>query len=325
MSLVLSATVILSCPSAEAAPQNKIDVTQEKHNGWEVTAMGNVAIQSPAGKMTILSEPFKTANTDWKPTGSIQCEWSPDGMVAVFAHHPRMTEIYVFNTKTQRRLKETFPKKKMPAWYDNVAVVHDSPDGNWNDGSLGISSKVILRNKEQHSMKQTLEIDRETFSLKSTPVTPEKVHSSEANPQMADQAATKNDPVGEWTTKEHSPEFSLCLWESGEARGEFGSKGFAIYLEGVWHVIKDGRWEGYVIFSGKVDHWGIDENDVTPKAENFEFLLGVEGKKLSYVKGGVLTDKNGGKFYPSGVEANHDPILYKQNSPRPIRQEPGNG
>lgn len=166
MALVLSASAILSHPSAEAAPVSKIDVIQEKSNGWEVTAVGEVTIQSPAGKKTVLSEPFKTATTDWTPTGPIRCEWSADGMVAVFAHHPRVTEIYVFNTKTGKRLKRIFPKKKMPAWYDNVAIVHDSPDGIWKGGSLGISSKVTLRNGEKHAMKQTLVIQGETFALK---------------------------------------------------------------------------------------------------------------------------------------------------------------
>ena len=166
MTLVLSASALLSHPSAGAAPGSKIEVIQEKHNGWEVTTPGNVTIQSPAGKKTVLSEPFMTATTEWTPRGPIHCEWSPDGMVAVFADHPRVTEMYVFNTKTGKRLKETFPKKKMPAWYDNVAVVHDSPDGKWNGGRLALLSKVTLRNKEQHVMKQTLVIHGETFSLK---------------------------------------------------------------------------------------------------------------------------------------------------------------
>lgn len=322
---VLSAITILSHPFAEATPLNKIEVTQEKHNGWKVTAVGEVTIQNPAGKKTVLSEPFKTATTHWTPTAPIHCEWSADGMVAVFAHHPRVTDIYVFNTKTHKRLKETFPKKKMPAWYDNVAVVHDSPDGKWNGASLGISSKVTLRNKEQHLMKQTLEINGETFSLRLTPVTPEKISPAEAKSQTPDVALAEIDPVGEWTTRGRDPEFSLCLWESGEARGEFDSKGLAIHLEGNWHVIKDGKWKGYVIFSCKVDHWAVEQKDVTPKAENSEFLLSLEGNRLIYIKGGVLTDKNGGKFYPSGVKANDDPILHKQNSRRPIRQEPGNG
>ena len=141
---------------------------------------------------------------------------------------------------------------------------------------------------------------------------------------VPDPASPKVDPVGEWTTKEHNPQFSLCLWESGDARGEFESKGLAIHLEGNWYVIKDGKWKGYVIFSSKVDYWAVDQKDVTPKAENSEFLLSLEGNKLIYIKGGMLTDKNGGKFYPSGLQANDDPILIKQNSPRPVRREPGN-
>lgn len=156
------AMAIITPSSAKA----EMTVTQEKHNGWEVTAVREVAIRSPEGKMTVLSEPFKTKDTDWTPSGPIQCEWSPDGMVAVFTQQPRVTEIYVFNTKTGKCLKETFQKKKMPAWYDNVAIVHDSPDGKWNGGRLGISSKVTLRNTEKHVMKQVLVISGETFSLK---------------------------------------------------------------------------------------------------------------------------------------------------------------
>ena len=174
--VVISAITILSRPLAEATPLIKIEVAQENYNGWEVNATGQVVIKSPAGKKTVLSEPFKTKDTDWTPSGPIQCEWSPDGMVAVFTQHPRVTKIYVFNTKTGKCLKETFPKKKMPAWYDNVAIVHDSPDGKWNGGRLGISSKVTLRNTEKHVMKQMLEIDGETFTLKIAPVTPEKIH-----------------------------------------------------------------------------------------------------------------------------------------------------
>ena len=314
------AMAVITQPSAKA----EITITQERHDGWEVTAVEEVTIQSPEGNKTVLSEPFKTANTEWIPTDPIHCEWSSNGMVAIFADHPRVTEIYVFNTKTQKRLKETFGKKKMPAWYDNVALVHDTPDGKWNGSHLGISSKATLRNKEQHVLKQTLEIDGETFSLKIASADPGKIHPPEAKSPASDEAAVKIDPVGEWTTKEHNPQFSLCLWESGDARGEFESKGLAIHLEGNWHLIKDGKWKGYVIFSSKVDYWAVDQKDVTPKAENSEFLLSLEGNKLIYIKGGMLTDKNGGKFYPSGVQANDDPILIKQNSPRPVRREPGN-
>lgn len=141
---------------------------------------------------------------------------------------------------------------------------------------------------------------------------------------VPDTASSNVDPVGQWTTKARSPEFSLCLWESGDARGEFDGKDLAIYLDGKWHVIKEGKWKGYVIFSGRVEYWGIGRKAVTPKDEKFEFLLSLADNELNYIKGGLLTDKNGGKFYPSGIQANDDPILHKQNSSRPIRREPGN-
>lgn len=38
-------------------------------------------------------------------------------------------------------------------------------------------------------------------------------------------ASPKVDPVGEWTTRGVAKKLSLCLWESGEARGEFEENG----------------------------------------------------------------------------------------------------
>ena len=172
MALVITAGATLNHSYADTAPLTSIKVTQGNDNGWEVTAVGEVTIQSPAGKKTVLSQPFKTKNTDWTPSGPIRCEWSANGIVAIFSDHPRVTDIYVFDTKSQKRLKETFGKKKMPTWYDNVATVHDFAEGRWNGNRLGISSKVILRNQEQHAKKQTLEISGQTFTLKTSSSNP---------------------------------------------------------------------------------------------------------------------------------------------------------
>ena len=136
--------------------------------------------------------------------------------------------------------------------------------------------------------------------------------------------SVKLDPVGEWTTKGRSPKFYLCFWESGEAGGEFEDDGNSIYLDGRWQRVEEGRWMGYVTFSGRVDHWGVDSDNMTPKDEKFEFMFELTKSSLTYVRGGILKNRNGGEFHPSGVDGNEDPVLYRQNSQRPVRREAGN-
>ena len=131
------------------------------------------------------------------------------------------------------------------------------------------------------------------------------------------------DPVEKWITpKGHTPEFSLCLWKSGDARGEFKSKDLSIRLDGSWKLIPDGRWKGYVIFSGRVESWSVGGNDVIPKAEKFDFLLDPEPDRLIHVKSSFLTDKNGTKWFPSGETSTNDPNLVRQNNNRPDSRTP---
>ncbi len=148
--------------------------------------------------------------------------------------------------------------------------------------------------------------------------------SNRSNQTEAAPAMAKVDTVGEWTTGEGANKFSLCFWESGEARGEFEEKGVSIYLIGRWEVVKEPRWAGHVTFSGTVEYWIRNKENVTPKEEKFTFMFDPADAKLTYVRGGALTDKKGVKFHPSGVQANEDPVLHRQNNNRPIRMEPGN-
>ena len=169
-------------------------------------------------------------------------------------------------------------------------------------------SRVMNRTDHNQAAPKTSENRRKATKLQPT----------------ADESDAK-DPVGEWVTPEgHSPKFSLCLWKSGDARGEFESKDLSIYLDGSWKLIPDGRWKGYVTFSGMVEYWAVGGNDVTPKAEKFEFLLGPEPDRLIHVKSSFLTNKNGNKWFPSGERSDNDPNLIRQNNNRPDFREPGN-
>jgi len=135
---------------------------------------------------------------------------------------------------------------------------------------------------------------------------------------------TEADPVGEWTTKDREPGFSVCFWESGEARGEFDSTDQTIILEGRWRIIEEGQWQGHVEFEGFIDYWGIQQESVTPRSQRFTYTFGFQPQKLTLVRYGDIIATNGVRFSPSGRDGDDLPILARQNDRRPIRQTEGN-
>lgn len=286
----------------------------------KATELWKIEITKELPSYDFTSNSFPTGLTE---TTFIPFSASSQNYAAIFTNHELFRKVPV-EIEAAKKLSANLRKSRLSTLIVE-GVVKESLEKNMNYSKRKTISFEIS--------KVSIKMEDGTF-IGEFPLTEQKIN-QESSAKIPDtdgksKAVASNpgspmiDPVGEWTTKGRSPGFSLCLWESGAARGEVGDKGLAINLEGNWLVIKDGRWKGYVMFSGKVDYWAINQQNLTPKDEKFEFLLGLDGDRLTYVKGGVLTDKNGGKFYPSGEQANNDPVLTRQNSQRPIHRESGN-
>lgn len=148
----------------------QVVVNNASNGEFRVVARDNHLFLEGGGDTPLeLSEPFSTPDTDWKPTGAVLCSWSPDGTyLAVFAPHPRATDITVVDLRKMVVLNETFSSfTNYPEWYNDVFSTQDSP-GVWARGKLEVTSNVTLRDGQKRTMPLHLVINGSDFSLVTT-------------------------------------------------------------------------------------------------------------------------------------------------------------
>ena len=121
------------------------------------------------GRELAISEAFSTATTDWRPTGDINCSWSPDGkFLAVFIPHPRVTVIAVVDLVRQEVLNEFFsPDRQYPSWYGHVFSTKDTAL-EWQGDKLSIQTDVVTGSGEKKRMNRVLSITGSTFQVLTT-------------------------------------------------------------------------------------------------------------------------------------------------------------
>lgn len=188
----MKTTLLLLALCAGLHAQTKdpiVDVESGTHENWKITGDGVIAIESPDGERMAISERFITPNSDWTPS-KISCVWG-DRYVAVFAQHPRLTEILVFDTKTQKKLTQTF-SSKMPAWYEECRVIKDRPVEGWQKNTLLIETIGFPAQGPPQRMKQILKVENGSFST--SPAAPAQKGVS-APAQMPGDAPQKPKPL----------------------------------------------------------------------------------------------------------------------------------
>ena len=145
----------------------EVVVSDPSHNGLRVVARDNYLFLEGGNNSPLkLSEAFSTPDTDWRPTGAVLCSWSPNGKyLAVFAPHPRATDVTFVDLRKMVVLPEVFPSNpNYPEWYNNVFSTQDSP-GDWDGDKLKVTSNVTLRNGEKRTMQLQLVSNGTDFSM----------------------------------------------------------------------------------------------------------------------------------------------------------------
>ena len=121
-------------------------------------------------------------------------------------------------------------------------------------------------------------------------------------------------PVGKWSD---GKAFSIIFTKSGTASSTISAHGTQVRIDGKWEIIKQGKWRGTLNFIGKIASFVRNGRDVTPATSDISMLFNIapDGSKLSYVKGSVFRDKNGGWCDVSGEAGNgtgDSPVLIRQ-------------
>jgi hypothetical protein len=155
-------------PSTSPTENEQIGgVSNGKQGGYKISDSKNaISLTTPENKVIQISEPFITGKTNWKPTETILCTWSPNGKwVAIFAPHPRITEIFLVDLQTETIIPRYFPSDTETGagvnsnpWKNNTYSQRDTP-GTWDGDQLSIYSSFMLNGGGTEVTEQILTIN----------------------------------------------------------------------------------------------------------------------------------------------------------------------
>lgn len=173
-----------------------------KNGAYVAVGDNKLVYTSPDGLTLPASEDFLTEATDWRPTGTIVCSWSPDGKyLAIFIPHPRVTTITLINIQENKVLNEEFPEnRQFPKWYmdSNILATHDSPQ-KWENNKLTIKTEVTLPNNTSKLLPRVLVVSSDSFQILCSDV-------------AKDPAPNKNGPIPQTIPKPTKPPQTSLEW-----------------------------------------------------------------------------------------------------------------
>jgi len=136
------------------------------NRGKVVAQKNRLVFEGVDGKKVAVSEPFLTSDTDWRPSGPVDCSWSPDGkFLVIFIPHPRVTVISAVNLENQASMRQTFPDDRhYPDWYDHIFSTHDTPT-KWHEGKLEMRTEVLTGSGEKKMLTRELSFSGDSFKI----------------------------------------------------------------------------------------------------------------------------------------------------------------